>query len=293
MRANLNSKQLLAMGCAGRTAKSMITLLFANHKGGVGKTTSAVMLAREFARRGLRPLVVDSADGHATLLLHAELILPLLRREEGRRRTRGPNEGRPLRMPLPVFGARHSDGAAAVDVLCTNERYASYLREVGVAEVALDWPELERRYAVVLVDTPSHCDPFCPAHPLYQELTHGARVLIPTQADPLAVGGLRLTLEYLREAAAARRPPRLCGAFITMGRPYESVNGVVEELRAVAPAGRLFESRIPYDERIARILDSGGPPSAGGNEATAIDDAYSSLAAEIIRSSGLARQLPN
>jgi len=48
----------------------MFTIAVANHKGGVGKTYSALRLATEFAQRGQRALLIDAdAQAHATLYL--------------------------------------------------------------------------------------------------------------------------------------------------------------------------------------------------------------------------------
>lgn len=261
----------------------MTTLLFANHKGGVGKTTSVVALAREFARRGIRTLVVDSTDGHATFLLHAGLLEPLLLREK---RRRAGDWRRPIRMPLPAFDTYHG----TMEVVCTNGRYLAHLREAGVRETELDWPDLARRYHVVLVDTPSHEDPFRSPHPLYQELTQDAAVIIPARADALSVGGTRLTLDYLREAARdRRRPPRLCGMFITMDRSDEVANTAARALSELA-TGSLFLARIPYNQSFARVVDSGFLSQGGAEMARVMN--YEALATEMIGALGLISPAP-
>lgn len=55
---------------------SMFTIAVANHKGGVGKTYSALRLATELAQRGERALLVDAdAQAHATLYLQGMGVL--------------------------------------------------------------------------------------------------------------------------------------------------------------------------------------------------------------------------
>ena len=123
----------------------MHTLAVCMKKGGAGKTTTVVALARCFARRGLRVLVIDlDGQGHATALLTGEAA-----------RSRGTRE-------LMLEGADLTDvaveGLDGVSVCGANETVAQ-IEIVLAAEVARETflregIQASPRWDLVLLDCP-------------------------------------------------------------------------------------------------------------------------------------------
>lgn len=68
--ATVTEGAVVTTGADAAMLPLMFTIAVANHKGGVGKTYSALRLATEFAQRGQRALLIDAdAQAHATLYL--------------------------------------------------------------------------------------------------------------------------------------------------------------------------------------------------------------------------------
>jgi chromosome partitioning protein len=157
----------------------MIKLMIGNQKGGVGKTTTAITLARCFADRGLRTLLIDSdPQGSVTVTLRlkpeaylADFILNQLRLPD---------------CVLPV--------APNLDVLCGNREttameqriFTMYGRE-HVFQNAFGM--YEESYDAVVVDV-------APSISLLQacSMVFCQNVLIPVSMDTLSVSGAGATI---------------------------------------------------------------------------------------------------
>lgn len=157
----------------------MIKLMVGNQKGGVGKTTTAITLARCFADRGLRTLLIDSdpqGSVAVTLRLKPQLYLADFILNQ-------------LRLPDCVVTV-----ADYLDVLCGNREttameqriFTMYGREF-VFEKAFGL--YEGSYDAIIVDV-------APSISLLQacSMVYCQNVLIPVSMDTLSVSGAGATI---------------------------------------------------------------------------------------------------
>ena len=157
----------------------MIKLMIGNQKGGVGKTTTAITLARALADRGLRTLLIDSdPQGSVTVTLRlkpeaylADFIL---------------NQ---LRLPDCVVGV--SDN---LEVLCGNRETTSMEQRIftmyGREHVFQNaFGMYEESYDAIIVDV-------APSISLLQacSMVFCQNVLIPVSMDTLSVSGAGATI---------------------------------------------------------------------------------------------------
>jgi chromosome partitioning protein len=170
----------------------MIKIMIGNQKGGVAKTTTAITLARCFADRGLRTLLIDSDPQGSiavTLRLKPEAYLAdfILNR---------------LRLPDCV-----TQVAPNMDVLCGNREttameqriFTMYGRE-HVFQNAFGM--YEPNYDVILVDV-------APSISLLQacSMVFCQNILIPITMDTLSVSGAGATLFSARTIGESVRTP--------------------------------------------------------------------------------------
>lgn len=242
---------------AGATTISYLphTIVFANGKGGVGKTSLVSNLAGLFAQGGLRVLTVDLDpqgnlardigypvdDGRAlfnALITGADA--PLIRNAGGR-------EGLDCIPGGPTF-------ADVIGVMLTRTRRAG---EDDLA--AMLWKllsPLASDYDIILVDTP-------PGEATINEsaLTIAHSVVIPTRADEASIDGLGVLATRFVQARQVNPALRLLGvALFAIGsrstRVASNVREAVDEvLEGAAP---VFESRIRYLETAAFDQRSNG-----------------------------------
>lgn len=152
----------------------MIRLVIANQKGGVSKTTTTLALAREFAERGLKVLLIDidsqGSVGAALGLKTSNYLYSLLISN--------------YRFRDCIVAAREN-----IDVVCgnreTNDIEGILLPRTGRELIfqAILAP-VEKDYDVVMIDCP-------PSISLLQScaLMYAQQVLIPVTMDPLSLQG--------------------------------------------------------------------------------------------------------
>lgn len=247
------------------------TVALANQKGGVGKTTTAVNLAGELAKRGRQVLLIDcDPQGNATTSLGLtkqdleattyDVIMRLVQPSEAIR-----SSGRPGYDLLPA--SEHLAGAMIE--LTSVER-----REWQLAEAL---KQIDGRYDWILLD----CPPSLGLLTL-NALCAAVGVLIPLQCEYLALEGLaQLKGTIDRVQGHFNRQLAIIGVVMTMydGRT-NLANQVVEEVRRYFPQ-RIFNTLIPRSVRVSEA-PSYGQFIAEYDPQSRAAHAYSALADEIL-----------
>jgi chromosome partitioning protein len=248
------------------------TVALANQKGGVGKTTTAVNLGGELARRGLRVLLVDcDPQGNATTSLGiAKRDLEITTYE--------------VLMGLERPGdALRPTGRSGYDIIAASEHLAGAMVELTSLDqrewrLAEALRQLHGRYDWILLD----CPPSLGLLTL-NALCAAGDVLIPLQCEYLALEGLaqlKGTIDRIHEHL--NRHLTILGVVMTMydGRT-NLAQQVVEEVRRYFPQ-RIFNVLIPRSVR-ASEAPSYGQLLAEYDPQSRAARAYSALADELLR----------
>lgn len=180
-------------------------IAIASPKGGAGKTTVSLNLALAFAEKGRRTLLVDLdpqggighslGRGDAQLGGLAELILET---------TDAPSAV--MRTKLPTLSLLPRGRLRAIDV----PAFEDALRTPGVLEGAL--LDTETGIDLVILDTPSGL-----GMPTRAALAVASHVLVPLQAEPLALRSMGQILEVIEHVRENENPGlQLLGILPTM-----------------------------------------------------------------------------
>lgn len=255
----------------------MRTIAIANHKGGVGKTTTAVNLAAGLARAGYRTLLVDvDAQAHATFWFvedpeEIEFDLQDV-----------------ISDAVPLNKTIHRSRVAGLDLLPATlglapleTQLVSMTRREDRVQRALS--EVSANYDVAVLDLPPSLSLLTLA-----ALVSATDIVAPVAATKLAVGGLGAFLRWTDDLRVERLVTApLLGVLVTMIDPRTRV--AREVLEALQTSGiPLFETQIP--RRVAAEDQVGDRLVVGDDGASGdLTEAYARFCEEVIARMGITR----
>ncbi len=242
-----------------------------NQKGGVGKTTTSVNLAACAAASGAQTLLVDlDPQCNATVAL-------------GLDRDLHPSSYDCLTGDVSVAEAARPAGPDNLWLVPANR---------DLAGAAVELPRIEgsetrlrerlgpvrERFAVTLLDCPPSLGPVS-----VNALTAADRVVVPVQAEYLALEGLVQFLETLGMIRRELNPAlEVSGLLITMYDERTRLAQDVERELRDHFAGMVFETVIPRSVRVAEAPSYGLPVTEHSPRSRG-SDAYRALAKELAK----------
>lgn len=255
----------------------MRTMAIANHKGGVGKTTTAVNLAAGLARAGLRTLLVDvDAQAHATFWFvddPADIDFDLQDVVSGG----VPIDKTILRTRIPDLDLLPATLALApleTELVSMTRREDRVQRALTTLGTTYDVAILDLAPSLSLVTLAA--------------LVAATDIIAPVSATKLAVGGLGAFLGWTDDfRAEGLITAPLLGVLVTMADQRTRVSREVTDALTGSDLP-MFSTIIP--RRVAAEDQVGSRLVAGDVGANAdLDDAYRSFTAEVIDRAGLTR----
>ncbi|CAK0757013.1 chromosome partitioning protein [Gammaproteobacteria bacterium] len=240
----------------------MIVWTVANQKGGVGKTTTAVMLAAWAVDRGEAVLLVDF-DPHGSLSAYFGLETENLHPSSYTLFQAAANGN-----VLPANLARPT-GTTGLSLLPATTALATLDRQLSVREgmglvLARALASSLGRYDRVLVDCPPMLGVL-----MINALAAADYLIVPVQTEPLALHGLERMTRTLSMLNRTRRPPLPCLVVPTFyDRRTRISRDTLETLRSSNPLGpsvplgeipgRVWEGVIPVDTQLREMGPAGG-----------------------------------
>jgi chromosome partitioning protein len=249
------------------------SIVIANNKGGVGKTTSVINIGNALAEMGNDVLIVDNdPQGNATLGLgfdppdfEAKNIFALYTDEE--------NDFKAADLVLGTQYPKLHLIPSHINLsrVETNELagYEGVIRNIV--------HELGKHYDYILIDTPPNL-----ARLTKSAMIGATKLIIPIQCEFFAVYGVSEVMRTLQLMQRKMNPDiKLGGAFMTM---YDSrlgfANTAVEEVKEYFK-DRFYKTIIPKTVRVTESQRAGKPIQIYEKDSSAAN-AYNELAKEVI-----------
>lgn len=239
-------------------------IAIANHKGGVGKTTSVANIGAALARRGKRTLLIDlDAQQNLTFFFlreEAEIsVYDALKGEE----------------PLPIIPIKENLflTPSSIDLARAELDLSSRISSYGILKGLIDG--IKEEYDYILLDCPPSLGIVT-----YNALVAATELYITLTAEALPYKGLTMLEDVVKEIKALNRNLDICGVFITRYNNRNLNNIVVEQIKE-RYGSKVFSTKIRENISLAEAPLAGvdifeyAPDSNGAKD-------YKSLADEIM-----------
>lgn len=262
-------------------AREVKVLAVVSPKGGVGKTTLALNVAWALARRLGGAVLVDADPqggvGHSVAAAGGGGARPGLFEVH--------------RGQVSLTRALVCEGVEPLDLLTCGHPPEAALDD-WVA--ALSWGEvtgelfrrLAVRYPLIVVDTPSGL-----TGPTRGVLRHATHVLVPVQAEPLALRSAPQLLSRFAELGAGRGRLELAGFVPTMVRSRNEVSlAATQELFRLLPRQAVLESFVPWDPAFLEASARGVPAALLPGGRPAVAAVFETMADELLPRLGLGEE---
>jgi chromosome partitioning protein len=243
-----------------------------NPKGGCGKTTTAVNLATDLARRGRSVLLVDlEADMGASISVGV-----------------GPGEKHPSIYELLLNQRRPTDAVRSITRVANLQLVPGSPSLAGITAALRNVRQPERRLADCVRPLAASVDDViidCPSN--YTVLSLGAtalaqHLLVPIRADYLSLESLAHFLRWYRDrSAGASGLARIAGILLTMvDHRQEATREIVDIIRMHNRRG-VLRTEIPIDPRASEAPSHGVPLMLYARSRAA--RAYEKLTIEVVQ----------
>jgi chromosome partitioning protein len=250
----------------------MKTIAIANQKGGVGKSTTASVVATELALRGYETLIIDAdpqANATQIFLDPEDVTVSLSDVLIG--------EGRPINEKRMTTEIPHLDIVPATLALANFDREPA----LSVTKLRAALRDLGDYYDFCIIDTPPNFGLLLTA-----ALTAATHILIPVQAAPFGLTGLSDLLQMVGKARELNEHLEVLGAVCTIYDTRTAVAGA--SLRALTDMlpDKTFEQIIHRTTKLEESPSMHQPIQLYAPTSRAVEQ-YAALTDEILARLGV------
>lgn len=226
-----------------------VKIIFALQKGGVGKTTSTVVVAETLAAAGYRVLVVDfDSQGNSTKILTGNSIY----KYSGRTVMEAIQEGNAQPYIEPI--------KENLDLLPAEDRLAAFSRYIYTARITNPYATLKRllgpldaRYDFVFVDVgPTLGDT------LINAIVYADHVIVPVDLGEMSMDAMVRFIEFVEETAKeGHTTADITGILLTMRDGRSRYEREISEGIRAAYGAMVFDTEIRRRVKIKEMSSTG------------------------------------